>query len=295
MFGVEPNSLFYLDKGQVVLALQQPEYKEWLATMAKWYAEKLIDTDIFSTTRAMLDNKVLSDLAGSLWSGAGTGQLGLYMKQKQNKDDKVFSLNPVPIPTTKNGERLGWLKIVPCTVAGITSANKNPIETIKYFDYFFSEEGHMLSQLGPLGSTYTVKGGKVEFTNYVTKNPDGLSFDSAMIKYGLTGMDFVGYQFSDYWKFNISFTPQAASSDAMWKNYTVYKKLNGLRFTDNESSTIAPILNDINAALEETVSKIIAGQWPMSRFDELVAKSDKMGMSKLFGIYKTAYERSKNR
>jgi putative aldouronate transport system substrate-binding protein len=295
MFGIEPNSLFYLEKGQVIQSLKQPGYKEWLATMAKWYAEKLIDTDIFSTTRAMLDNKVLSDLAGSLWSGAGTGQLGLYMKQKQNKGDKVFSLNPVSIPTTKSGERLGWIKIEPDIAAGITTANKNPVETIKYFDYFFSDEGHMLSQLGPEGIVYNMKNGKLEFTDYATRNPDGLSFDSAVIKYGFACMSFVGYQVSDYWKFNISFSPQAASSDALWKNYTVYKKLNGLRFTADESSMIAPILNDINTSLEETVSKVIAGQWPLSKFDAFVTQADKLGMQKLHEIYKSAYERNKTR
>ncbi len=295
MFGIEPNVLFYNEKGTVVTAVNQPEYRQWLLTMARWYREGLIDRDVLSTNRQMLDNKVLTNLAGSLWSGAGTGQLGLYMRQKQNANDKVFSLDPVPIPTTAKGERLGWLKIIPDVAAGITTANKHPAESIRYFDYFFTDEGHLLSQLGPEGVAYKKANGDIAFNDLVTKNPDGLSFDSALIKHGLAPMDFVGYQWPGYWKFNISFTPQAASSDKLWSNYTVNKLLTGLRFTTAEASKVASITNDVQALVEETVSKIILGQWDIAKYDDMVNQVKKAGIEDLRAIYAAAYERSTKR
>lgn len=84
----------------IVCAVEQPTYKEWISTMKQWYQEGLIDPEILSTTRADLDAKVLSDKAATLWSGTGTGQLGLYLKQKNMAGDKEFSLYPVKHPLT---------------------------------------------------------------------------------------------------------------------------------------------------------------------------------------------------
>ncbi|HML45179.1 MAG TPA: hypothetical protein PKE04_00335 [Clostridia bacterium] len=284
LYGIQPNQFFYVEAdGSLASAIHQPEMKEWLATMAQWYAERLIDPDILSTDRAALDNKVLTDTVGAYWSGAGTGQLGLYLKQKQNQGDTAFSLQPIPFPTTAKGERLGWLKTMPGFASGITTSNKHPEETVRYFDYYFSREGHLLSQLGPEG--------KVEFTDYCTNNPDGLSFDSAMIQCGLGPMSFTGYQLADYWKYNISFTPQAASSDAIWGDYTVNKELAGVRFTTGEASTVASITNEIRTLYQETVSKIIIGQKSVDDFDTFVRQAEGMGIEELFEIYKVAYER----
>jgi putative aldouronate transport system substrate-binding protein len=295
MLGIEPRAFFYVENGDLVSAIHQDGYREWLATMRKWYAEGLIDPDVLSTNRALIDNKVLTNRAGAYWSGAGTGQLGLYMKQKQNEGDTVFSLNPVPMPTTKSGERLGWLKIMPSIASGITTANKYPKETVKYFDYFFSDEGHLLSQLGPEGKAYTMNNGNIEFTEYCTNNPQGLSFDSALIQYGMAPDSFTGYQLAGYWEFNISFTPQAASSNEIWGDYTVYKLPRALRFSIDESSTVASITNDIRTLSEEVVSKIILGQTDINALDGFLQQAEKTGYNDLFAIYKNAYQRSLKR
>jgi len=296
LYGIQPNAFFYREKnGEIVSAIHQPAMKEWLATMAKWYAEGLIDPEILSTDRTALDSKVLTDTAGSLWSGAGTGQLGLYMKQKENDGDETFSLDPVPIPTTADGERLGWLKTMASDASGITTANPYPVETVRYFDYYFSREGHLFSQVGVEGKAYTLDGGKLDFTEYCTANPDGLSFDSALIQCGLAPMSFTGYQLADYWKYNISFTPQAASSDEIWGDYTVNKELSGLRFTSEESNRVASIQNDIKALYQEVVSKIITGQMEADQFDSFIQQAEGIGINELHEIYKAADERMKNR
>lgn len=296
LYGIQPNAFFYREKsGEIVSAIHQPAMKEWLKTMAKWYAEGLIDPEILSTDRTTLDSKVLTDQAGALWSGAGTGQLGLYLKQKENDGDDTFSLDPVPVPTSPDGERLGWLKTMASDASGITTANSYPVETVKYFDYYFSKEGHLLSQAGVEGKAYTLSGEDLSFTEYCTANPDGLSFDSALIQCGLAPMSFTGYQLADYWKYNISFTPQAASSDEVWGDYTVNKELSGLRFTSEENNRVASIQNDVKALYQEVVSKIITGQMEADKFDEFIGQAEGIGINELHEIYKAADERMKNR
>ena len=94
---------------------------------------------------------------------------------------------------------------------------------------------------------------------------------------------------------NYAFTPQAASSDEVWGDYTVYKALTGLRFTTEETSQVASIRNDLKALLEETVSRIILGQASVDDFDTFREQADQMQHRELLEIYRNAYERSLNR
>ena len=46
---------------------------------------------------------------------------------------------------------------------------------VALLDYMYSEEGTLLINMGIEGTHYTMQNGKPIFTDYVMKNPDGLS------------------------------------------------------------------------------------------------------------------------
>lgn len=295
-FGIRENSLFYVENGRIVCAVEQPTYKEWISTMKQWYQEGLIDPEILSTTRANLDAKVLSDKAATLWSGAGTGQLGLYLKQKDMAGDKEFSLYPVKNPLTEAGERLATYKTVYGFGTAITTACTNPELAVKLMDYFYSEEGRRLAFLGEEGKCYVPnEDGGITFTEYVTNNPDGLSFDSALIQNGAAPWGFPGVQFPEYWAQNTSFYPQQVVAYDQWSDVTVDKELPCIRFTQEEANEISYVLNDINTLLNETLANIITGEMEVSQFDKTVEQMNAMGLQTLKGIYQDAYERYASR
>lgn len=291
-FGMRYNELFYLEDGKVVCAVEQDAYKEWLSTMRQWYAEGLIDPEIMSTTRADLDAKVLGDRAGSLWSGAGTGQLGLYLTQKANVGDQNFSLYPVKHILTEDGERVAYYKTVYGLGVALTSECSDPVAAVKLLDYCYSDEGRKMSRLGPEGICYTVKeDGGIAFTDFATQNPEGLAFDSVLIQYGTAPWSFAGVQYPEYWEQNTSFFPQQQAAYPLWSDVTVNKQLPNISFTIEESSVISEYMGDINTMLNESIAKIITGKMEVQEFDDVVATLNKMNLQEVKALYETSLER----
>ena len=59
--------------------------------------------------------------------------------------------------------------------ATITASCKNVDRVVALLDYMYSAEGTLLINMGIEGTHYTMQNGKPIFTDYVMKNPDGLS------------------------------------------------------------------------------------------------------------------------
>ena len=81
--------------------------------------------------------------------------------------DKVpgFELKAFAPPASISGKRIEEHRRTPVKPEGwaITMANKHPVETIKYFDFFFSEEGRRMANFGIEGKHYDMIDGKPIF------------------------------------------------------------------------------------------------------------------------------------
>lgn len=102
-------------------------------------------------------------------------------------------------------------------------------------------------------------------------------------------------QFPEYWAQNTCFYPQQAVAYDQWSDVTVDKELPCIRFTQEEATEIAYILNDINTLLNETLANIMTGTTDVSQFDKMVEQMNAMGLQTLKGIYQDAYERYASR
>lgn len=67
--------------------------------------------------------------------------------------------------------------------AAITSSSRNIEFAVKYLDFFYGEQGHLLSNFGVEGESYTTVDGKSIYTEAITKNENGLSMSQAMAMY----------------------------------------------------------------------------------------------------------------
>jgi putative aldouronate transport system substrate-binding protein len=85
-----------------------------------------------------------------------------------------FALKPMLPPKTVSGQRFEdarRLRVQPVGWA-ISAANEHPVETIKYFDFWFSQQGRVLSNFGVEGLTYEMVDGKPQFKKEVLENKD---------------------------------------------------------------------------------------------------------------------------
>ena len=78
----------------------EPEYKEYLSTLKKWYQEGLIDPDFATVDQKVHDSKIGSNIAGTWWNGLGTG-MGNYIAALKSPDKDAG----VAYPTLKKGDK----------------------------------------------------------------------------------------------------------------------------------------------------------------------------------------------
>lgn len=165
--GTDSSFSFYkTEDGKVSHGMIEPEFKEGLRNVIKWYKEGLIDPEVFTRGKKSREIMFTGDLGGMThdWM-ASTAKFNSALK------DKVpgFNLQPILPPKNVNGDRVeenqrallkpdGW---------AITHVNKHPVETIQYFNFFFTEEGRRLANYGVEGVHYDMIDGKPVFKDSV--------------------------------------------------------------------------------------------------------------------------------
>ncbi len=181
---------FYQDNGVVKYGMLQPEFKEFLSVMAQWYKEGLYDVDFPTMDQKLEDAKVTGNQLGAFIQNTGGG-IGKYMGLMKTKDPN-FKLVAVPYPVLKSGDKpiLGQRDTTfPGPGLAVSSACKNPDDAVKWADYAYSDDGHMLFNFGVEGDTYTLVNGYPTYTDKVMKDPK-LAVQQSMARF--TRSDFDG-------------------------------------------------------------------------------------------------------
>ena len=176
----------------------------------------------------------------------------------------------------------------------MTKANKFPAETVKWLDYKYGEEGHMLFNFGVEGVSYEMKDGYPTYTDEVMKNPDGLSITQAMSKYNLASYSGPFVQDRRYIE-QYSALPQQKAAIETWMNAENDRLMPIISPTAEESTRYASIMNDINTYYEEMVNKFIMGVEPISGFDQFVQTVQGMGIEEALQIQQAALDRFNSR
>ncbi|WP_425453996.1 extracellular solute-binding protein [Paenibacillus flagellatus] len=288
-FGI--NAGFYQEGGKVKYGPTDPKFKEFLTLMNKWYKEGLLDKDFATTDAKMLEAKITGGQIGSavLYTGSGIGKYATLMKDK----DKNFRLVAAPYPVLNKGDKQIWgykdFSVAP-TSAAISTSNKNPIETIKWLDYGYSEQGTLLFNFGKEGVSYTMQNGKPTFKPEVMNDPTGLPLIQSMSKHNratFSGPFMLDIRFDEQY----TNSPDQLESKKIWAAPTLEKKMPRTTPTKEESSRYASIMADINTYKDEMYLKFIMGAEPLDNFDKYVKTIQGMGLDEALKIQQSALER----
>jgi len=287
---------FMLKDGKMVYGHIQPEYKQFLETMKKWYEEGLIDPEIMINDGATFDYKITNNLAGAYHGGVFSG-MGKYFNLVKESNPE-FDLTGTPWPIGPAGKPYAnfWMhgKVLAYGEAITSSANEDIIPSIvQWMDFNYSPEGHMLFNFGIEGESYVVEGDTIKFTDKIMNNPK-LTYDQALATYALSIMDGPMDQDGRYLDALMAFDGQKAANE-VWMTSDDSLILPSLRFTEDEARQMASILTPITTYLDEMVTKFIMGNKPLSEFDEFVETIEKMGIEQIVKIHEDAYERYQTR
>lgn len=293
------GSRYYIDNGKVKYGPIQPEYKEYIATLRRWYENGLIDPDIFSNNSKAVETSVTSGNTGAVYGGIGA-VMGTYANAMKSRDDK-FKLSAVQFPVMNKGDSPNFMprawEVRASGMLAITSVNKSPEKSTIFADLFYSEEGNLLKNFGVEGKTYVLENNYPKYTDEILNNTDGLSISQALSKYTRASTPSPGLIDPRYHEQYYQLEEQ---QDAMklWNKIAdraLSVTLPQVTFTNEESEKISNIHSNIDAYLEEQTTKIIMGLLPIEDLDTMQANLEKMKIGEALEIYQSAYERYQSR
>lgn len=269
----------------------EPGWRDFVATMAKWYKEKLIDNEYVTADRKVIDAKMTGDIGGALFARISS-QVGTY-NQTVKVQNPRYNLTGVKFPVGPAGKPYFFSDSI-LNYAGdgaiITTACKYPNEVTKLFNYFYSEEGSLLMNYGIEGKSYTMVNGKPKFTDSIIKDADRIN---AVSKFSLP----------------VTGSPRLAQGDAILQiSFGSQVQLDTLKVwgasdngilvprisrTADENARYTQIMSDVDAYVKDSFTKFVLGVESMDKFDDYVATIKKMGVDEAVKLTQDAYERFK--
>lgn len=286
---------FYQENGKIKFGAIEPSFKEFVTVMNKWFKEGLIDKDYAATDPKLQDSKVTNSQLGSVPVLVGSG-VGRYMDLMREKDPK-FKLTGSPYPVLKAGDKpeLGQ-KEAPFSGIGaaITASAKNPEAIVKWLDYKYGQEGHMLFNFGIEGESYAMADGYPKYTDKILKNPDKLPIAQAMGQYILAMGNGPFVQDRRYME-QYAGLPEQQNAIKTWMNAKNEKWLPVLTQTAEESTKFNSIMNDVNTYFNETINKFVMGIEPLDNFDKFVGTLKSMGIEEAIKLRQAALDRYNKR
>jgi len=292
-YGVKAD--FYVVDGKVKYGYLEPQMKDALSNLKKWYDEGLLDKNFIKI--GDLDSKILTSEACASVLFAGSG-LGKYLSAMREKDPK-FHLVPTKFPVLNKGDKPMFgtkeFRYVPNNNGFITTACQNVELAARFLDFGYSEKGHMLFNFGIEGESYVMEDGYPRYTELITKNPEGLSMSNVMVKYMRASMSGPFVQDKRYIEQYYTFEQQKDALKLWSETDTLKYNIPMVSFDEEQSQQLSSIMNNVKTYVDETVFKFIMGIEPIENYDKFVNQLKALGIEKAIEIYQKAVENYQNR
>lgn len=279
---------FYITPdGKVAHPYAQDAYRDGLANIAKWYAEGLIDPEIFTRGSSARDYLLSENLGGLThdWFASTSGYNDALKDQIEG-----FNFIPFLPPASAKGVRMEEHRRIPIKPDGwaISHSNEHPVETIKYFDFWFTETGRNLSNFGVEGETWDMVDGEPIY------KPEVLNSDTPVN----SQMYLVGAQiYRGYWqdyRYEWQWTAEAAREgiELYDQHDLLVDQFLGVAFNEEEQAVYDQYWPSLRSYMLERQQAWILGSGDVeAEWDAYINTLNRMGYDKVIEVMNTAYER----
>jgi putative aldouronate transport system substrate-binding protein len=273
--------------GDVRFTPYDPAFKEMLQYINMWWDEGLMHSETFNGIDFA---KAKSDTAADL-----VGLYGASSDKFYGTDSGVFTgFHSVDAPNKKAVQAGVRGKVISTWPFMITNVNKYPVETMKWVDYFYSEEGQELIHWGEEGVTFTrLADGTIKVTDEVLdKNPDSIQFGLFEYTDGTVGGNIPSinpsydkkievYQMKDIPRFVDNFNEKMP--EEVWPVFSA---------SAEEDEEIRPLLTAIGKHINEMRLKYIMGEASFDQWEtEFIEPLQKMGADRYLELKQQQYDR----
>lgn len=259
------------------------QFRDMVEYLHKLYSEGLIQQNIYS----METNQYLA-----------TGSNGLYGSTTSKSPEVQFgSKDYIAVPALKgpDGEQMFANKGTPLSrIDGflITDRNPDPAASLRWMDYFYSDEGAKQFFMGIEGESYEQKeDGSYDYLEKFRNDPNGLTLEQAIAPYvTYMGGGYPGIVKQEFFKGAETSEKYLAGAE-MYAPFFPEEVWAKFTYTAEESQRMAALADDIEKYVEETRDKFIVGEISLDQWDQYVDQVQKMGLDRYMEIYQAAYER----
>lgn len=271
------------ENGKVYYGPTRPEFKTAYENISKWYAEGLIDEEIY-TRGAKSRDKLFGDNTGGIihdWFGS-TAQFNDILGQ----DIPGFKLKAFAPPNEGNKEYTRRDVAITQGVA-IGAESKNKEYAIKLLDFLFSETGSRLMNFGIEGEQYDLVDGKPIFKDSVI-NGDKTAVQ-ILTELGACSLVYEqDYSYEEQWMNEEA----KAGSDMYLSNGYLMTKFPGVTYSEEEYSKFNSIMTNVDTFRAERCQQWVFGSADVSStFDAYLEELDRLGLKEATEIQQAAYDR----
>lgn len=288
------NYGFYHVNNKVMYGPVQPEFKEFLTTMKKWFDEGLLDRNFSTTDSTTTNANLINGKSGATWNALGGG-IGVLTNAIKEKDPKAV-FGGVPYITHKKGETpwFGQASARFGVKSAITTQCKDPELAMKWLNFGYTEAGHMLYNFGIEGVSYewVDKDGEKypQYTKEITANSEGLSMSQAFQLYSLAGQG-GNYRQDVRYLEQYAGLPQQQDAWKTWVNTDTFDHyVPATTVADEDADEYATLSADIDSYRDEMYIKFVMGTEPLENFDKFVKTLNDMGLPRLLEIKQKAFD-----
>lgn len=262
-------------------------YKEMLVYLNRLFEEELIEQNIYT----LEVDQHLGNAADNLY-----GAVQFFNPIELYGDDVGGQFIPGNALEGPNRDKMYTGITSPLRSLGnfiITSENENPEATLKWLDYFWSDEGAKMFFMGMKGVTYEETDDGPQLVEEITNNPDGLTLTQALAQYIINpGGNHPVMVTDDYFtgSENALSDKEAAKNlephliEEIWPSFT---------YTAEENEELSILRTDLEKYVNEMQAAFITGEKDFSEWESYVETVENMNVDKYMEIQKQAYDRYK--
>ncbi|MBU5465483.1 extracellular solute-binding protein [Virgibacillus sp. MSJ-26] len=275
------------DSGDIRFFPIHEQYKEMLEYLNRLYDEGLIEESIYS----LEVDQHLANAADNLY-----GAVQFYNPIELYGEEVGSQFIPGNALEGPDGTKMYTGITSPLRSLGnflITSENENPEATLRWIDYFWSDEGSKMFFMGIEGVTYEETEDGPELKDEITDNPDGLTLTQALAEYIINPGGNHPVMVTDDYFTGSENAPTDIEAVEEIEPYLIDEIWPAFTYTAEENDDISVLETDLDKYVSEMQAAFITGEKDFSEWDDYVEQVESMGLDDYMEIQQAAFERYK--
>ncbi len=282
---------FYQDNGQVKFGPFEPGFRDFVERMAKWYQEGLIDPMYPFVSYDIMEMNLFEGKTGAGFCYLGA-DLGPWQK-KIEEEQLQMRITSVKNPSLKKGETTQIAprdpKYIKTYGAAVSAGCKSPQLAVQFLNYAYTEEGNRYFNFGEEGVSYTMQNGIPTYSALITDNPD-MSMGTALAMYTRTSY---GGPFIKDAQYTIQYYRTDLQKEALDKwgdNNAAQHILPQIEISYENAEQLSQNITKAIEYQNQTVTKFIIGEIPLSQYDQFVQTLRAYGMEEVIRAMQKSYD-----